>query len=70
MVNKQATGDYYRLIIDFLRENLLILEKERMRYSRFKRYVSAIDKNIQERRITLAYYEYLLDKYIKEGWAE
>ncbi len=70
MINRKETGDYYRNIISVLRKNLESLENDRIRYGRFRRIISGIDKNIENRRRQLFYYENQLLEYINNGYAE
>lgn len=69
MKKRLATGNYYRNIIKTIEGNLESLENNRIRYGRFRRYITGIDKNINQRRNDLYYYERVLKRYIDEGWA-
>ena len=70
MNNKKKQGDYYRTMIKEIEDNLLMLEFDRKRYGRFRRFVMGINRNIRIRKGQLKYYEKTLAKAIKDGWAE
>jgi len=70
MSDAKYMGDYFRRIIQTIQENLESLEKEKIKYGRFKNYVKATNKNIKERQKDLKYYVNLLNEYKKAGYAE
>jgi len=70
MSDAKIMGDYVRNIIKTIQENLESLEKEKIKYGRFKNYVKATQKNIDQRRKDLKYYVGLLEEYKKAGYAE
>lgn len=70
MNNKKETGDYYRAQIDILRESLKSLLLERVKYGRFRRFVTGIDRNIRKRRKQIKEAEYFSKKYRKMGYTE
>lgn len=69
MADKQKTGDYIRNIIQIISENLENLEKERVKYGRFKKFLTGINKTILQRQADLEYYSDLLIKYKEKGLA-
>lgn len=69
MDDRQQLGDYFRNIISTIEGNVENLEKERIKYGRFRRFVTGIDKNLIQRRRDLRYYVNLLEEYKKAGSA-
>ncbi len=67
--HKKEMGDYFRRIIDLIAHNIEQLEQDRIKYGRFMRFVTGINKNIRIRNQQLDHYTEKLAKYIKDGWA-
>lgn len=70
MADKEQMGDFLRNIIEIISENLANLEKEKVKYGKFRQYVTGINKNIEKRQKDLDYYVNLYVEYKKDGLAE
>lgn len=68
--NKKISGDIIRSQIKIMEENLASLEKEKIKYSKFRKFISGISLNIRIRKRQIQKRKEELQRKIDEGWIE